>query len=195
MATSSDAEPIMNIFYLHGLARGFDPDSSALKSLSTLGHLQGRDINYYQPANQVVDQCIKEIISTDTDLLVGESIGGWLASVTGSRAGIPFVAANPILNPAVIPLERLDSRWEREFARKPAPTAWATYGSFALDGCGLILLDRSDELVDWRETQSFCNGAYSIATFAGGSHAFAHWEEALSLIRDHFDQASLVYGL
>lgn len=90
----------MKIFYCHGFASQFDPNSSKLKILSRLGSIEGQNIDYTNPAEEVVQFCVDAVIKADIDLLVGTSMGGWLASIVGARIGIPFVAINPAIDPS-----------------------------------------------------------------------------------------------
>ena len=89
----------MNIYYCHGFASRFDPGSSKLAILRELGPVYGHDIDYTQPADEVVRECIDKLIGAGIDLVVGTSMGVWLASTAGSPTGIPFVAINPAIEP------------------------------------------------------------------------------------------------
>ena len=58
----------------------------------------------------------------------------------------------------------------------------ASYYPIAKNGCGLILLDEGDEVIDARHTREVLKDYYQVEMFEGGNHRFAHMEEALPLI-------------
>ncbi|WP_152206982.1 YqiA/YcfP family alpha/beta fold hydrolase [Marinobacter changyiensis] len=186
----------MNIYYCHGFASRFDPGSSKLELLSELGPVYGHDMDYTQPADEVVHQCIDKLIGADIDIVVGTSMGGWLASVVGSRTGIPFVAINPAITPSQTLMKHVGKGVDYQGNEyELTASAVKSYGSLPKDGCGLILLDEGDDVIDWRETYSTYHERFSVVSFPGGSHRFDHMEAALPLIQNFFDRSSLVYGL
>ena len=186
----------MNIYYCHGFASQFDPNSSKLEVLSRLGSIDGHNIDYTKPAEEVVQHCVDTLIKSDIDLLVGTAMGGWLASVVGTRLGIPFVAINPAIDPSQTLKKHvgtgLDFQGEEYHLTE---SVIDSYGSLATNGCGLILLDQADDVIDWRVTHDLLQEHYSVVSFPGGSHRFEHMEEALPLIEAFFERSSLVYGL
>lgn len=186
----------MNIYYCHGFASQFDPASSKIGRLRELGVVYGHDIDYTKPADQVAQQCFDEMLDNDIDIIIGTSMGGWLASVVGSRAGIPFVAINPAITPSQTLAKHIGRGMDyqgREF--KLTASVANSYGSLSRDGCGLILLDEGDDVINWRETYTAYHERYSVISFPGGSHRFEHMKAALPLIEDFFDRSSFVYGL
>ena len=186
----------MNIYYCHGFASQFDPSSPKLEMLSKLGPVLGHNIDYTKPAEEVVQHCQDELIKADIDLVVGTSMGGWLANIVGARAGIPFVAINPAIDPSQT-LKKyvgagLDFQGEEY---ELTESVVGSYGTFATNGCGLILLDQGDDVIDWKVTHDMFQKHYSVVSFPGGSHRFEHMEESLPLIEALFERSSLIYGL
>lgn len=186
----------MKIFYCHGFASQFDLNSSKLEILSRLGSIEGQNIDYTNPAEEVVQYCVDAVIKADIDLLVGTSMGGWLASIVGARIGIPFVAINPAIDPSQALKKHLGTGLDFQGERyRLTDSVVDSYGPLATNGCGLILLDQEDDVIDWRVTHDLLREHYSVVSFPGGSHRFEHLEEALPLIEAFLERSSPVYGL
>jgi hypothetical protein len=123
-------------------------------------------------------------------VLVGSSMGGfygaWLAeSLRLDR----LVMINPALRPWELLLQvvgwqfnqALDERYylspemvaaTREFAVEPSPGGVAT----------TLLLDKGDELIDFRIAEQAYRGIGDVRCFEGGSHTFDHMAEAVAII-------------
>lgn len=185
----------MNIYYCHGFASQFDPSSSKLEMLSKLGSVHGHNIDYTRPAEEVVQHCLDALIKADIDIVVGTSMGGWLASIVGSQAGIPFVAINPAIEPSKTLKKHVGTGLDFQGkAYQLTESVVDSYGPFSTNGCGLILLDQGDDVIDWRATHDIYQEHYSVVSFPGGSHRFEHMEEALPPIEAFFERSSPVYG-
>ena len=185
----------MNIYYCHGFASRFDPGSLKIETLGQLGLVHGHDFDYTNPADEVVQQCLDHVLAAGIDIIVGTSMGGWLASVVGSAAGIPFVAINPAIDPSRTLRKHIGEGVDyhgNEF--RLTASVVDSYGSLRKGGCGLILLDEGDEVLDWRETCVAYDQHYCVVSFPGGSHRFEHMAEALPLIEDFFDRSARVSG-
>ena len=97
------------------------------------------------------------------------------AAAVGTKAGIPFVS----INPATAPSNSLQ-RWVGNFVDYNGDQhflsegAVHTYPDIATEGCGLVLLDRADEVISANETFEVLDDHYTVHVFAGGSHRFAH---------------------
>lgn len=185
----------MNIYYCHGFASRFDASSQKIKTLRQLGPVCGDDLDYTKPADETIQRSIDRLISTDVDIIVGTSMGGWLASIVGARLGIPFVA----INPAIEPSQTLRAHVGKgvDFQGKEyelMASVVSGYGSLAQGGCGLILLDEGDDVIDWRKTRAAFHEHYSVVSFPGGSHRFEHMKASLPLIESFLVRSSLVYG-
>ncbi|WP_416397131.1 YqiA/YcfP family alpha/beta fold hydrolase [Allohahella sp. A8] len=186
----------MNIFYCHGFASAFNPVKPKIQCLSELGPVHGINFDFTQPAETLVERCIAALLEHDIDLLVGTSMGGWLANVAGSRAGLPFVAINPAIEPSRTLMRHVGKGVDHQ--GRPydlEASAVLSYSPFRLEGCGLILLDAGDEVLDSAQTTSLCKPRFEVVSFPGGSHRFDHMEASLPVIDAFFHRASLVYGL
>ena len=87
----------MKILYIHGFGSYYHPSKSKIQTLQRLGDVIGVNLDYcegFEPSYEKV--C--EVVSS-CDLIVGTSMGGYMASHVGTAYGIPFVALNPAVNP------------------------------------------------------------------------------------------------
>ncbi len=124
--------------------------------------------------------------------LVGSSLGGYYARYLASRYGLRAV----LINPAMRPYERLrealgqmmhyadQSRFEWNETHLRALRRY-DLGTLQEGERLLVLLQKGDELLDYREAQSMLKGA-SIVIEEGGSHAFEGIERHLGTISDFF---------
>jgi len=123
-------------------------------------------------------------------LLVGSSMGGFYGAWLAARLGFQHLV---MINPALRPWELLkavegwqynqaqDERYylsaemvaaTREYATEPARIGLPV----------TLLLDKGDELIDFRQALRSYSGIAEIHLFEGGSHAFEHMPEALAII-------------
>lgn len=184
---------MLNIFYCHGFASCFDPDKSKAKTLTKLGSVHGCDIDYTCRADEVISKVMGREQLNDIDLIVGTSMGGWLAAKLGSALGIPFVAINPSIDPSQTLGKYSGSGVD--FQGRPYTLndfTVASYYPIVKTGCGLILLDEGDEVIDALETQKVLKGHYDVVLFSGGNHRFEHMEEALPLIEEFLSSARTI---
>jgi len=187
---------MLNFFYCHGFASSFDPNKSKVQTLTKLGSVDGCNIDYTRRADEVVSHVIEQGDFANVDVIVGTSMGGWLAAELGSSLGIPFVAINPAVDPSQTLRKYIVTA--EDYQGKPytlTESAVASYYPIAKNGCGLILLDVGDEVIDARHTQEVLTQYYQVEMFEDGNHRFAHMEEALPLIEAFQSQAEVVYGL
>ena len=125
-------------------------------------------------------------MQVNPDLLVGTSMGGWLAGILGAETGIPFVAINPVIDPRETLKSWLGKGVDHQGnAYELSPDSLVSYYPFTQCGSGLILLDQGDELIPWQETFRALDGCFPVHSFAGGSHRFEHMDESLVWIREH----------
>lgn len=186
---------MINFFYCHGFGSSFDPTKSKVQTLGKLGPVRGCDIDYTQRADEVISHVIEQCDFVNVDVIVGTSMGGWLAAELGASLGIPFVAINPSVDPSQTLGKYIGEGMD--FQGKPYTLTTATVASYypiAKNGCGLILLDEADEVIDAENTRQVLKDQYDVRVFEGGNHRFAHMEEALPLIDAFQGQAEAVYG-
>lgn len=184
------------ILYIHGWGSAFDPKNEKIQVLGKLGLVFGPTLDYTSGFDKVTGQCLKIINEYDPDLIVGTSLGGYLASHIGALSGKAFVAINPAIDPG----ESL-----KKYVGEGRDHTGKLYNlsndiildlpKFNMNGCGLILLDKGDDLLDSAATAKALGDRYRVVEFEGGNHRFAHMEESLDAIKQHLDDSRLVYGL
>ena len=186
----------LNIGYLHGFGSSFNIESDKCVALSKIGQVHGLDIDYTIGSVEVMRTVGQFVIDKKLDLVVGTSMGGWLASHIGTLFGIPFVA----LNPAITPSTNLKKYKDRKLTDYTGKICYMSgdmiesYSDFKTGGCGLILLEAKDELLDPIKTQEALTNHYQVHLKPGGTHRYTSLEDDLNLIKVFFDDASLIYG-
>jgi predicted esterase YcpF (UPF0227 family) len=186
----------INIVYFHGYGSRFDLQNDKVQELSSLGKIFGIDIDYSEDAKTIVDNAKEYSINVKADLIVGTSMGGWLASHVAARLGIPFVAINPALNPEKTLINKIGIN--KDYYGKEiilTKSAVSSYIPFNLNGCGLILLDEGDEHFDSHLTKKLLEDYYSIKMFPQGNHRFLHIKESIEYINNFLTKALLFYGV
>ena len=186
----------MNILYVHGFGSQFDETSNKIQSLKDLGTVFGVNIDYTRSKHELFEELCLVAIELGIDLLVGTSMGGYMAAAVGDKLGIPFVAINPAIKPDE-PLKKYLGTHKTYYGEPYtlSEETTCTFGSIETTGCGLILLDKGDDVIPYQDTKQLLEKHYSVKVFEGGSHRFEHMSESISLIDDFYFQAGLVYGL
>lgn len=177
--------PALDVLYLHGFASSWQPASIKSQQLAGLGRVDGLDLDYCQGADAVISKALQYIELHRPQLLVGCSMGGWLAAELAARCGLPFVA----LNPAVRPQQTLQhfAGHGVDFLGRAYMLSHEAIASFTVintRGMGVILLDEGDELIDAAQSVELFKRTHQVRVFAGGSHRFEHLPEALPWLRD-----------
>jgi len=189
----------MQIGYFHGFGSKFDPNNSKVKLLSQLDRCHkvlGVDLDYTLGAEYVTEKAFQFIDENRIDLLVGTSMGGWLAAKVGHELGIPWVACNPSINPSETLVRYIGHNVD--FTGKGYTlerSVIRSYDDMVFDGCGLILLDMGDELLDATKTALDGDGRVEVVMFNGGSHRFEHMAESLCAIDFHYDKCIMNYDI
>jgi len=178
-----------SLYYLHGFASHFDITSPKIRTLAELGPVRGHNIDYTLSAEEVIEDSLDKLLQVNPDAIVGTSMGGWLAAILATEAGLPFVAINPVIDPT----ESLKKYAGQGFDNQGVPqelssTVINSYHPMTEHGHGLILLDEGDEVIDASRTKEVLDGYYPIRSFKGGSHRFEHMDEALYAIRKHLNE-------
>lgn len=186
----------MNILYIHGFGSSFDPNSKKVTALKTLGNVYGIDIDWTLHSEVNIKKILKRIIEVDADLLVGTSMGGWGAATVGSDCGIPFVAINPVTNPAESLKKYIGKglNYDNETEYNLTLETVESYRPIAQTGYGLILLDEGDDVISAHNTSELLNSTYRINMFKGGSHRFEHIDDSIPLIKEHYNKGLVSYG-
>lgn len=191
----------MKLTYFHGFGSKFDTSSPKIKTLSKLGHVNGYTIDYTQPAPEIIKQAATFVSENKSQLVVGTSMGGWLANQVGNLLNIPFVMINPAYSPSLNLLKHVGTHIDftgKEYTLKKETVL--TYPDLMLSGEGLLLLDLGDDYLfkNADEVNSFANKMgkfFTVCTFEGGSHRFEHMEEALNEIDLHYEMCNYSIGI
>jgi hypothetical protein len=133
--------------------------------------------------------------SAQPRLLVGSSMGGFYGAWLARPLGFQHLV---MINPALRPWELLRQvvGWQHNQATDEryylSPEMVAATRSFARSpmqiGVPVTLLhDKGDELIDYRQAVEAYGEIADIRLFEGGSHAFAHMDEAVEIIRAIYD--------
>ncbi|MET0072536.1 MAG: YqiA/YcfP family alpha/beta fold hydrolase [Candidatus Thiodiazotropha sp.] len=186
------------IVYLHGLNSAGSSGKAAVLRAS-LPELQIISPTY--PAHtaaravETLTDSLRPLLEEDRHLdeprlMVGSSMGGFYGAWLAQRLRFQHLV---MINPALVPWELLlqvagwqynqaqDERYylspemiaaTREFAIEPSPEGVPT----------TLLLDKGDELIDYRIAEGIYQGIGDIHCFEGGSHTFDHMEEAVGII-------------
>ncbi|AUR85998.1 hypothetical protein NVP1081O_263 [Vibrio phage 1.081.O._10N.286.52.C2] len=187
----------MNILYLHGWGSHYDPTNEKIVELSKIGTVSGFTIDYCVDATVIESLLVKHVINAKIDLIVGTSLGGFWAASVGSVTGVPFVSINPALDPSTSLNHYIGNgitySGNEYLLTQDVIDTYKLY-DFDLYGCGLILLDKADKVVDNVATQAKMDGHYEVEMFEGGSHRFEHMKESLPLIKYHYGISQIVYN-
>lgn len=186
----------VNILYVHGFGSSFDPESEKVKALSEVGTVYGVNLDWSQSPSVALEQISDSILENKIDLVVGTSMGGWAAAASGTEHGIPFVSINPAINPSSSLLRHVGHGVDylgRKYSLSEKTVA--EYEPLRTGGCGLILLDLADDVIDARSTINSYSEHYQCVEFHGGSHRFEHMRESLATITEFYSSAEIIYGL
>jgi len=185
----------VKILYVHGFGSHYDPEHEKIKALETLGTVIGVDVDYCKGFRSAFETVFSVALVEGVDLIVGTSMGGYMAAHVGAESGTPFVA----LNPAITPSETLQ-KWVgtfTDFTGKDRCLTEGTVGNYPdimQEGSGLVIVETADEVLRAADTVAMLGEVFWVEVFAGGSHRFTHMEAALPLIKEHIAHAGSSYG-
>jgi predicted esterase YcpF (UPF0227 family) len=188
----------VKILYLHGFGSKYDPTQRKVNDLRELGTVIGETIDYtldpYENIRRVSDICAFEKV----DLIVGTSMGGWLANQVGETCGIPYVTLNPALFPSVTLKRQIGEGTKFDgtkfFLSKETVENYPSW-RFADSGCGLTLLQEGDELFDAQESYSLLMPYQTAYLFKDGSHRFDDLYKYIPVIGLFYERTYRSYGI
>lgn len=185
----------LKILYIHGFGSNYHPTKPKIQLLRSLGEVVGVDVDYckgfdiaFQKVNDAATAC---------DLIVGTSMGGFMASHVGANLGIPFVALNPAVTPKQSLLKHIGSFVDYNGNKKVLDQKTvANYPDFkTVNGCGLILLEAGDKVIDPKHTLRALEDFYDVRMIEGGSHRFDSLSDQIKEIAKFVIVAEMVYGI
>ncbi|MBA6412369.1 hypothetical protein H2508_04515 [Parahaliea sp. F7430] len=181
----------MNILYLHGYASNFDPSSVKVQALEKIGTVSGINIDYTEGPKVAIEAAKQACQEQCIDLVVGTSMGGWLASHCGQNCSIPFVALNPAVEPAKSLTKYIGQSIDYTgTAYTIDAETVASYPPFATEGLGLVICEEGDEVIDASATAAALKPHYDVLLVPGGSHRFESLDSQLELIQAHLRKAT-----
>lgn len=187
----------MQIIYLHGFQSSpMSKKGQQLEQYCTnVEHADVHLPDLNKPPEHVLRDISKLIESLPLDQvrLVGSSLGGFYATYLVAKYGCPAVLINPAMQPwqlfedlfgiEQIPLKVTDS-WTLDADQLQQLQSIADTKLKHADKI-LVLLQRGDEVLDYRQAQRYYNAAQPYAlilTDADGNHAMDDFEEKLPFV-------------
>ena len=187
----------MQIIYLHGFQSSpMSKKGQQLQQYCTnVEHADVHLPDLNKPPEHVLRDISKLIESLPLDQvrLVGSSLGGFYATYLVAKYGCPAVLINPAMRPwqlfedlfgiEQIPLKVTDS-WTLDADQLQQLQSIADTKLKHADKI-LVLLQRGDEVLDYRQAQRYYNAAQPsalILTDADGNHAMDDFEEKLPFV-------------
>lgn len=186
------------IVYLHGLnSAGSSGKAATLRELlpsipvvspTYPAHLAGQAIE--QLTDELSRLLQQEHNTAEPRVLVGSSMGGFYGAWLAGRLGFQHLV---MINPALQPWQLLKQvvGWqfnqaldERYYLSSEMVAATRTYAMKPMP-CDLpttLLLDKGDELIDYRIAAECYAGIGEVHCFEGGSHTFEHMDQAATII-------------
>lgn len=175
---------MIKILYLHGFGSHYDSEHEKIVQLSEIGKIYGINLDYCRGYDYICGQVYDEIIQNQIDVLVGTSLGGYLAAMMGDYIGIPFVAINPMTSPSETLTKWLGAFYSSDGKDQTlSESIVGGYPDIVEKGRGLVLLDSADEIVAANSTKELLDDVFECHLFSGGRHAFTHMQESLPIIQ------------
>ena len=125
-------------------------------------------------------------------IVIGSSMGGFYGQYLARRFAFAHLF---LINPALTPWDLLNP-YQGQLQTTANGNTYvidrdliASTKKYAVaDPCDSVpttlLLDRGDEVIDYRVAESICRDCARLAIFEGGDHSFQHMDEAIALIRE-----------
>ena len=123
-------------------------------------------------------------------VLIGSSLGGHYAQYLAREFGAGIVLINPSIHPDQTLLRCVGHNRNEATGEEYALSAdeVRALGDYRATACDpriptLLLLDKGDELLDYRVAEAWYRGCGTTLVYAGGSHRFEHLKESIIAIR------------
>ena len=183
------------IIYLHGFnSSGNNEKVTALnRYLKTPVFAPSYPSNDIDNAITIVGDLIETNRKEDEPLMViGSSMGGFIANYIGRKYNAKIVLINPALDIPSILSNYLGENTNFKTGETYNLTVehivkFETYKTAdPYNELGtLVLLNKGDEVIDYQEAANFFNGAADVRIFVNGDHRFKNMDAALPLIEDY----------
>lgn len=186
------------IIYLHGFNSTGDSAKGRFLKKNLLNISVLTPTYHYDPRRAIpcLEKLIQENLSPEKPLmLIGSSLGGYYAQYLSRRFKLKTVLINPALMPLTTLSDYLGENTNFYTGEKYKLTQTHLNALLRLDipdPCTrpvptLLLLDKGDEILDYRVAVARYQDCSEIVMFNGGDHQFQHMTEALPLIQAFYD--------
>ncbi len=172
------------IIYLHGFnSRGNGDKCQKLKAL-----LNDTDIRIVSPTYdsadfESIEHLMDGIIPDDNPLIIGSSLGGFIAMYLAQKINAKCILLNPatdpvrLLKPFIGKNANFYTNEEYDFTLENLNKLKKYY----LDDLGSVpihvFVNADDELIDYKDTVAFFNGVKEVKVLEHGGHIFSNLEE------------------
>jgi len=186
------------IIYIHGFnSSGQLGKAQEVAEISPEEQVIAPDLPW-QPEKAIA--LLEQLIQTHLDeqiLLIGSSLGGYYAQYLGWRFGYLVVLINPALDPFPLLLGCVGEQTNYYTGEVYHLTEEALFSlrRFAVAPADmkapvLVLLDKGDELIDYRIAEQAYRDFGTVKCFEGGSHRFEHLQDAKALLNAFYSDAN-----
>jgi len=182
----------LQLIYIHGFnSSGQSGKARELADIFPDEQVFAPDLPW-QPEQAIA--LLKQLIESHRDepvLLIGSSLGGYYAQFLGQRFSLPVVLINPALKPVPLLLGSVGEQrnYYTQEVYQLTEEAVHSLQPYAVDAASmkkpvLVLLDKGDELIDYRIALDAYQGIGMVKCFDGGSHRFDHLDAARDLLME-----------
>ncbi len=184
-----------SILYLHGFTSG--PQSAKAVALRARLRARGLDGGFACPQLPASPReaialaegiLVSKLSHGNTPAVIGSSLGGWYAAHLAEKHGLRAVLVNPAVVPALSPelfIGRhrfIHTGEEFDFTREHVEELHAlAVARFSHPERLWLLVEKGDEVLDWRDAAAWCAGARQTV-LEGGDHGFTRWADYLDEI-------------
>jgi len=183
----------MRPLYVHGPGGLNENDQSKLDVLNTLSSsVASVEVDFCRGYEYSCNLTSEHATQHVADLLVGMSMGGYIAAQVADNLGIPFVAMNPIVQPRNF-LEKFQGGFQDRdgndhyFTEKTIKD----YPDMTLSGVGLILINRGDNAA---HIQEYVGDLFSVEVDTRVSATFEGFDEYAARVEKFFNQSRTSHG-
>lgn len=160
------------IGYVHGFNSACDWRNPKVQTMKKAGY-DIRCINYntFGTQEEILEEIRSKVIKLNVDVLIGTSLGGWAVT----HIGLPYVAINPVFNPAKSAFERVDTEYENyvtgELNKGTLKAAKSFTKDIDMSGNGIFMICLDDEVLDHSHLkEELINNNRYVVEFAFGGH-------------------------
>jgi len=187
------------IIYLHGFnSAGSGSKVNLLKTLGMDVIAPSYPSNDIDKAIKIVSNIIEDNKDKDKEImLVGSSMGGFMAQYLSQKYNTMLVLINPATNITQTLKLYIGNNTnyltgEKYILTEQDIAKFTQYDikQYRNELGALLLLDKNDNVIDHSIALNKYKGHADIKLFEGGSHRFEHMQEALPLILEYYNTIS-----